>query len=1238
MARLPEPRGFKDDPRWFGAMDIEIPSSTPLALDSAHVVQFYQTDEYLADVVSEFVADGIAAHEAVVVIATRAHRESFVVRAAARGADVDEALATGRLLVLDAEATLARFMVGTMPDERLFRATLESALEAVTGGDRALGVRAYGEMVDVLWRAGNPQGAIRLEELWNDAQRERSFALRCAYVMASFYKEATGLPRVCATHSEVRRPQPPSDPTGNGRPAHLLAAEIAQRVELERTLRECIVDLRGKETQLRDFVGNATIGLHWVGPSGEILWANRAELELLGYEPDEYIGRSIVEFHVDREVISDILRRLEADEALKDYEARMWAKDGSVKHVLIDSSVYREAGRFIHTRCFTRDVTARRAVEEALRESELRLRTIADTLPVLVAHLDEERRYRFANKAYETWFGQPREHILGKPAREVLGDAAYARIEKYVDAALRGETARFQCLVPYQGGERFVDAAYLPYTDHVGRVVGFVGLVSDITEHKRAEQVRDEASRRTQQLLSVTAAIANAVTPDDVYAAIADEVGAAVGASSSALFLLGDDGRHARLARSVGDFELGRQFLDSVALDVEPSFPALDCIRSGEAVWIESPEALLARYPHLSSLVTAGRSYSIASLPIVIDARTVGSIALTFDGAPPIDDAQRDFLLLVTRYSGQALERLRLLAAEQRSRERAQLLSDASRAFAEAGSNIEAVLDAVAVKVTAELATSCAVMLVPERGDVLQVATTRHRDPEATAEVRRLIADQPQRVGEGVIGRVALTGESIFVPHIDRDAILAMSHAPYRVWMERCLPHTLIAVSLRARGAVIGVVTASRQAPLPAFTDDDVRLIEALAERAALAIDSARLQRDDQRARLRAELLYNLAREVITADRIEGVFDAALTAIQRGLGASRASILTYGKDPTMRFRAWRGLSDGYRAAVDGHSPWDRTTVSPEPIVVADVEADAGLAPYRSLFEAENIRALAFIPLVAGQQLVGKFMVYYDAPRELWPSEVELARAIADHVAAALARFEAVAGLQETVRFNEMFTGILGHDLRNPLSAIVTAAQLAMVRSPSERVSKPLSRIVTSSERMSRMIEQLLDFTRVRVGQGIPLVEQSIDLVPVVRQVMEELEDANPAWTLDLEVTGATTGSWDPDRLAQVFSNLVANAIQHGDVSAGVRVRIDGAAPDRVRAEVHNAGVIPDEVLPTIFEPLSGAHRRREGSRGLGLGLHITREIVRAHGGTLGIASEEACGTIFSIELPRRRSS
>jgi signal transduction histidine kinase len=288
-----------------------------------------------------------------------------------------------------------------------------------------------------------------------------------------------------------------------------------------------------------------------------------------------------------------------------------------------------------------------------------------------------------------------------------------------------------------------------------------------------------------------------------------------------------------------------------------------------------------------------------------------------------------------------------------------------------------------------------------------------------------------------------------------------------------------------------------------------------------------------------------------------------------------------------------------------------------------------------VFQSEQIGAVGFIPLVCDGRLIGKFMVYYRRPRQFSAAELDMARAIANHVAAAIGRFSALRELEQTVRFNEIFTGMLGHDLRNPLGAIMAAAQMAVRRSEQGQLEKPLGRIIKSSERMATMIDQLLDFTRVRVGEGIPIDPSACDLFVIMGQAVDELSHAHPSWRFSVERgPGDTTGIWDADRILQVFSNLVGNAVQHGSAEHGVSVSFDGSAPDQVSVRIHNVGAIPAELLPRLFEPMAGGDRRRSNSRGLGLGLYISREIVRAHGGEIQVATSGTDGTSFSLRLPR----
>jgi signal transduction histidine kinase len=221
-------------------------------------------------------------------------------------------------------------------------------------------------------------------------------------------------------------------------------------------------------------------------------------------------------------------------------------------------------------------------------------------------------------------------------------------------------------------------------------------------------------------------------------------------------------------------------------------------------------------------------------------------------------------------------------------------------------------------------------------------------------------------------------------------------------------------------------------------------------------------------------------------------------------------------------------------------------------------------------------------------------------------------------------------------FRERFLGIVSHDLRNPLSAIIASAGfLRDDESLGDRQLRAVQRIARSADRMARMIADLLDFTRGRLGGGIPLTRRSTNLRHLCRHVVDELEASHPGRELRLKSEGHFLGEWDPDRLAQVVGNLGKNALDYSPEGTPVEFRLhdDGAT---LRLEVHNEGApIPADRIPLLFEPFRRATQdeSRPGS-GLGLGLYIVQQIVQAHGGTIEVRSTVADGTTFTVRLPR----
>jgi signal transduction histidine kinase len=221
---------------------------------------------------------------------------------------------------------------------------------------------------------------------------------------------------------------------------------------------------------------------------------------------------------------------------------------------------------------------------------------------------------------------------------------------------------------------------------------------------------------------------------------------------------------------------------------------------------------------------------------------------------------------------------------------------------------------------------------------------------------------------------------------------------------------------------------------------------------------------------------------------------------------------------------------------------------------------------------------------------------------------------------------------------ELFLGILGHDLRNPLGAMLMSAQLASKIGPlNEKQAMLVSQVISSGGRATEILDHLLDLTRARHGSGMHVIRQRMDMAFISRQMVDEMRAMHPGRNFSLEISGQTEGEWDKPRIGQVFSNLLGNAVQYGFKDTPIGVTIKGDL-ENVILSVHNDGVpIPINALGEIFGPLirgEADNSERTKPANLGLGLYITKEIVSAHNGTITVTSSEKDGTTFTVRFPR----
>jgi PAS domain S-box-containing protein len=553
-------------------------------------------------------------------------------------------------------------------------------------------------------------------------------------------------------------------------------------------------ELRASRSDLEDYFEQAPVGMHWVDHRGTILRANQAELELLGFRREEYVGRQIADFHVDEAKIRSILASLSRGERLDRVPARLRAKDGSIKHVLISSSGRFRDGELVNTRCVTLDITADKQAELSQEDQQRRFNELLEALPMAVYTCDAAGRVTYYNEAAASFWGyHPQSGAveccgslkLYRPDGTTLPhDQCPMAMAIKENRALRG----VEVLAERPDGARISFLAYpTPLHDASGQLIGAVNVLVDISERKRGEEAR-------QKLASIVENSQDAIVSKDLDGNITS--------------------------------------------------------------WNQGAERLFG--------YAAGE---VLGQPITLV-------------IPP--ERQYEELIL---------------------------------------------LDSI------------------RRGEpIIPYDTVRRRK-------------------DGSFVQVSLT----------------------------------VAPVKDAEGRVVGASKIARD--ITARVRAELALAHRMNEQAALFQFADRLQR---------------------AESLDEICNAALDSILRALQCQRASILLFDEAGVMRFVAWRGLSDEYRRATEGHSPWTRDVREPRPICVEDIRQADFAEALRAVIEEEGIGALAFIPLVAGGQLVGKFMAYYDAPHAFSEDEVDLAWTVGhqlgfgvERIRTEQARRAAVATLRES---------------------------------------------------------------------------------------------------------------------------------------------------------------------------------------------------------------------------------
>ncbi len=509
------------------------------------------------------------------------------------------------------------------------------------------------------------------------------------------------------------------------------------------------------------------------------------------------------------------------------------------------------------------------------------------------------------------------------------------------------------------------------------------------------------------------------------------------------------------------------------------------------------------------------------------------------------------------------------------------------------------VLAAVARLSVPELADWCIVDVVEEDGNARR-AEVAYRDPARAAIAEDVARLRPSARRRDPTLEALLARRSLLVPQYADEVALEHAWSPeYMALARRLQVRSVLAVPLVVRDAVVAVstfVTTSesgrRHGP------EELALAEELARRAAAVVKNARLHQELERSEQRFR--------VALADTHVSVFE---------------------KDRDLRFRWVYNPMFGLDAA-ELIGKGDEAAVGPEAAPYVEARQRKVLEKGEPIREEIRVRP-------AGE--VRHLLAHVEPLRGPSGDIVGLTGAVAD----VTEQKRVQEALAEALAFRERMLGILGHDLRNPLSAVVVGTSLLVRRADlAEDAREQVARIDRASKRMLEMIETLLDFSASRFKGTLPIAPVTVDLHEVARAVMEELRAANPGREVELTTRGDGRGCLDPARMAQVLSNLVGNALVHGARDESVRVSVAGGE-DELSLAVSNRGTpIPAELLPVLFEPFRQGPGCRDASRarGLGLGLYIAKQIVTAHGGEIRVRSSAESGTTFTVRVPRSLAS
>ena len=914
--------------------------------------------------------------------------------------------------------------------------------------------------------------------------------------------------------------------------------------------------------ELKRRLENAAEGLHWVGPDGTIIWANQTELDLLGYSVEQYIGHNIAEFHVDPHAIEDILRRLSSGETLRGYGARLRHRNGSIRDVQINSNVLFQGGQFLHTLCFTRDVTAAKASGEL----ERRLSDLVEYSDDAIISTDLDGTIRSWNPAALRMFGHSEEEARGQSIRLIIPEDGWLHeneVRRRVGNDERIE--HFDAVRRRKDGSSIdVSLTVSPVKDREGHIVALSTIARDISHRRQLEANArflvqlDDAVRPLVEADVITLTAATALgrhlrVNRCAYATVEDD--------EDTFVLTGNynDGVHSIIGRYTF-----RQFGEA----------CLRLMRAGEPYVVSDshtdPRVTDDERP--SYLQTAIRA--VICVPILKSGRFVAAMAVHDTSIRTWHAHEVELVQQVASRCWESIERARVT----------QHLMESEHLF----------------RVLANSIANLAWMARPD-GWIYWYNDQWYTYTGATPQ---------QMEGWG--------WERVHDPTMLDEVKSRWKHSiATGVAFEMVFPLRRADGEFRRFLTRVNPVRDSQGRVVHWFgTNTDVEAERRATESNALLRERERLARED--AELQKRLLYSLFMQAPTLIAVlrgpDHIVELANPPVCKIWGHTEEQLLN-----RSLFDAMPELGDqGFRSSLDG--------------------------VYQTGVPYVGTETPATFQRTDGSTETVYFNFVYSAFRSV-EGTIEGVFVIASDVTEQVCARNQINELREAAeaanRSKDEFLAMLGHELRNPLSPILTALHLMKLRGPagSERERTVIERQVNH---LTRLVDDLLDVSRIARGK-VQLKEEIVEIAEVIAKAIEMssplLEQRTQRLATHVPRAGLAVKG-DPTRLSQVFSNLLTNAAKYTPPRGRIAVSAAREKNDVV-IRVRDSGIgIASDVLPRIFDLFVQERQAIDRSQGgLGLGLTIVRNLIESHGGSVSAHSDgPGRGSEFVVRLPKTLSA